>query len=134
MYNDSEQDQGRGLVAPVRPLPDPSSLEDLKDGILNSDPACLLDRELFDGPADGIESETDRSVRETVAREVCAECPARSRCLVYALATRPESGVWAGLTAQELARVFPASALHPTHPPRTPHHAAVCRGFGEVAL
>lgn len=135
MHDNSEQDPGRGMFALVRPLPAASSLEDLKDAILNSDPGCLLDRELFDGPADGIESETECSAREAVARDVCAECPARTRCLIYALATRPESGVWAGFTAQELACVFPASALNTPSPrPRTPHHAAMCRGFGEVAL
>jgi hypothetical protein len=109
------------------------SLPALRDAILNSDPGCLLDRELFDGPADGIESEEERAARTEVAREVCRECPARSRCLVYALTTRPESGVWAGFTAQELGRVFPGSALRTPHRPRTPHHVALCRGFGEAA-
>ena len=132
MYDHSEQGPGLGLIAPVRPLPDASALADLSDAILNSDPGCLLDRELFDGPDGGIESGAERAARETVAREVCAECPARRWCLTYALTTRPETGVWAGFTADVLARVFPASALNPPRPPHTPHQAAF-RGFGEVA-
>lgn len=121
-----------GYGASLRPLPDASSLNDLKDEILNSDPGCLVDRELFDGPGDGVESDEDRTAREAVARDVCAECPARRLCLIHALTTRPDAGIWAGLTAQELAHMIPAVALR-TPQPRTPHDIAMSRGFGEVA-
>ncbi|GAA5045514.1 hypothetical protein HNP84_002610 [Thermocatellispora tengchongensis] len=66
--------------------------------------ACMFDPELHTGPdlfAD--ESAEEREARVQVAREVCADCPVWASCLFYALDTRPEVGVWAGLTAEEIA-------------------------------
>jgi hypothetical protein len=64
---------------------------------------CDLDPELHTGP-DGFteEPEDERAAREQVAREVCAECPVQALCLRQALVTRPETGVWAGMTATEI--------------------------------
>jgi WhiB family redox-sensing transcriptional regulator len=82
------------------------SLRKLRDLIVEGDPGCLCDPELFTGPA-GIEPEDepaqDRAARIEVARQVCASCPVRRPCLAYALRTRPAAGVWAGLTAEEIA-------------------------------
>ncbi|MDF5758644.1 WhiB family transcriptional regulator [Spongiactinospora sp. TRM90649] len=66
--------------------------------------ACRFDPELHTGPdAFTAESDQDRAARVQVAREVCAECPVWASCLFHALAVRPGAGVWAGLTADEIA-------------------------------
>ncbi|MGW4475956.1 WhiB family transcriptional regulator [Nonomuraea sp. NPDC004354] len=66
-------------------------------------PECVYDPELHTGPIDTIESADQRAAREDVARDVCAGCPARQLCELYALRVRPTSGIWAGRTAAELA-------------------------------
>jgi hypothetical protein len=126
MHHNSKPRQGRNAL--LHSLPDPSTLNDLKAQILDSAPGCLVDPELFEGLS--TESAEDRAAREAVARDVCAECPARRLCLIHALATRPDSGIWAGLTAQELALLVSAAALRT---PAKPHYDAISRGFGEVA-
>jgi hypothetical protein len=84
----------------------PLTLAGLKAAVLDADPGCLCDPELFTGPTD-IEPEDepvlDRAARIDAARDVCAGCPARLACLAYALRTRPAAGVWAGWTSEELA-------------------------------
>jgi hypothetical protein len=77
-------------------------VEDVRDECLNG-AECLVDPELHEGPAGGVEPGEVRAAREDVAREVCAACPVRDACLEYALRTGSESGVWAGLTADEIA-------------------------------
>jgi hypothetical protein len=81
------------------------TLDQLKNTILNGDPGCLCDPELFTGPS-GIEPEDEpadeRAARIAVAREVCGSCPVRLACLAYALRTRQCAGIWAGFTADEL--------------------------------
>ncbi|MEW1837504.1 WhiB family transcriptional regulator [Nonomuraea angiospora] len=68
--------------------------------------ACAFDPELHTGPDLFVEeSAEERAAREQVAREVCADCPVWASCLFYALDARPESGVWAGLTAAEIAAI-----------------------------
>ncbi|MGW4791176.1 WhiB family transcriptional regulator [Nonomuraea sp. NPDC004297] len=70
---------------------------------------CRFDPDLHAGPDAFVEEPAEaRAVREQVAREVCAECPARAWCLDFALALRPASGVWAGLTAEEICALPPA--------------------------
>jgi hypothetical protein len=90
----------------------------LKDAVLAADPACLLDPELFTGPA-GIESEDepepDRAARLDAARAICAECPVRVQCLAYALRTRPTAALWGGMTAEEVA-FLNAAAARPARP------------------
>jgi WhiB family redox-sensing transcriptional regulator len=78
-------------------------LERLRDEVLDG-AECLHDPYLHTGP-DVFEHEpkAEREIRETVAREVCDGCTVIGACLEYALRTRPASGVWAGLTAAELA-------------------------------
>ncbi|MDN3357802.1 WhiB family transcriptional regulator [Actinomadura sp. DC4] len=66
---------------------------------------CVFDPELHDGPDPWttIEPAEARAAREDVAKEVCASCPVRAMCDEYAARVRPERGVWAGRTAQEIA-------------------------------
>lgn len=79
-------------------------LADLRDEVLNANPACeSANADLFTGP-DLFEPEPEevRLARETEAKAVCASCPARAACLAYALAIRPAVGIWAGLTPEEI--------------------------------
>jgi hypothetical protein len=96
------------------------SLRRLQEEILDGDPGCLCDPELFTGPAD-IEPEDepqhDREARIAVAREVCASCPVRLACLAYTLRTRPAAGVWAGFIPDEVAALV-AAANRPARPRR----------------
>lgn len=39
------------------------------------------------------------------AKAVCATCPVREPCLLFALANREEQGVWGGLTDTERRRM-----------------------------
>ena len=93
-------------------LPAPT-MAALKAAVLAADPACLLDPELFTGPA-GVEPEDepddDRAARLDAARAICAECPVRLECLAYALRTRPTAALWGGLTAEEVAFLNVAAA------------------------
>lgn len=50
---------------------------------------------LFFG-ADG-ERQTEREVREAVAKQVCAACPVRTECLNYAVGRPEKHGLWGGL-------------------------------------
>ena len=99
----------------------PTSLRGLRDAVLAGEPGCVCDPELFTGPA-GIEPEDeppeDQAARIEVARQVCAVCPVRRPCLVYALRTRPAAGVWSGFTPEEITGLI-AAAARPTRPRRT---------------
>lgn len=94
------------------------SLRGLRVLVLAADPGCVCDPELFTGPADmkpEDEPAQDRAARIAVAREVCATCPVRLPCEAYALRTRPDAGVWAGFTAEEI-RFLAAAAARPVKP------------------
>jgi WhiB family redox-sensing transcriptional regulator len=56
------------------------------------------------------------------AREVCRQCPVRTDCLDFALATRQRFGFWGGMNVKErdrLARGVPRRPLPPLpSPPR----------------
>jgi hypothetical protein len=97
------------------------TLRALKDTVLAGDPGCVCDPELFTGPAD-IEPEDepvmDRAARIDVARDVCGSCPVRLACLAYALRTRPDAGVWAGWTHEEI-RFLAVAADRPARPRKT---------------
>lgn len=57
------------------------------------------------------------------AKEVCSRCPVRVQCLQAALVSRPEQGVWGGLTEQErndLLRRRRGPAYADTVPPSWP--------------
>jgi WhiB family redox-sensing transcriptional regulator len=86
-------------------------LADLRDRVLDADPACMVDPVLFTGPNEDEEPADDRAVREMVARQMCGECPVRKPCLAYALVIRPEAGIWAGLTAAEVIALADEAGL-----------------------
>ncbi|WP_219509296.1 WhiB family transcriptional regulator [Nonomuraea ceibae] len=82
---------------------------------LAEEAACRFDPDLHAGPDAFTEEPADaRAAREQVAREVCAECPVWASCLFYALDARPEAGVWAGLTPDELDAFGGQGASTPT--------------------
>ena len=37
----------------------------------------------------------------TQAKEICTDCPVRRQCLVFALNTRQNHGIWGGMTEEE---------------------------------
>ncbi|MEV4081551.1 WhiB family transcriptional regulator [Nonomuraea fuscirosea] len=74
-------------------------------------PECTYDPELHTGP-DADEPELERAARESVAREVCATCPALELCRRYAVQVRPALGIWAGLTAAEIDAYAQITELH----------------------
>lgn len=87
----------------ARPLPaglPPLTLRGLAEVIYGENPACVARPEMFFSP-DSSEDEpaAGHAARVAVAREICASCPVRLACLGFALRTRPEAGVWAGLDA-----------------------------------
>ncbi|MCP2336967.1 WhiB family transcriptional regulator [Actinomadura rupiterrae] len=69
--------------------------------------ACRFDPELHDGPKlSASESPEGQAAREEVARQVCADCPLReTTCLAYVRRVRPKRGIWAGLTAEQIAEL-----------------------------
>jgi hypothetical protein len=113
----------------------PLTMTALKDAVLAADPACLLDPELFTGPA-GVEPEDepehDRAARLDAARAVCAECPVRLECLAYALRTRPTAALWAGLTPAEIEFLH-AAAARPARPRKNLRPAPVAAPERKVA-
>ncbi|MEO3869554.1 WhiB family transcriptional regulator [Nonomuraea sp. B12E4] len=99
----------RGTRALARDRAALALLADLTEGMprhLVEEAACMFDPELHTGPGTFAEEPADeRAAREQVAREVCRECPVWASCLFYALDARPQTGVWAGLTAEEIAEL-----------------------------
>ncbi|WP_424210759.1 WhiB family transcriptional regulator [Streptomyces sp. BI20] len=62
--------------------------------------ACRrLGSSLFFHPAG--ERGEEREERDRAAKEICALCPVRERCLRHALAVGEPYGVWGGLTEEE---------------------------------
>jgi Transcription factor WhiB len=97
------------------PLPaglPPLTLRGLRDLIYSAPRACGEQPEVFFGPDDG-ETDDQHAGRVETAREVCADCPVRLACLAYALRTKQEFGVWAGLDADagELGYLAAAARL-----------------------
>jgi hypothetical protein len=122
------------MAAAPDTLPVPT-MAALKGAVLAADPACMLDPELFTGPA-GIEADDEpadeRAARLDAARAICAECPVRLECLAYALRTRPTAALWAGLTADEVA-FLNAAAARPARPRKNLRPAPVAAPNQKVA-
>jgi WhiB family redox-sensing transcriptional regulator len=97
-------------------------LPDLRDECLDG-AECLFDAELHEGPdpLTEVEHPDARAAREDVAKEVCGTCPVRDVCLAYALRTTPARGVWAGLTAEEVAQL---ATLHAEREETRDHYDA----------
>lgn len=47
----------------------------------------------------------DKGGTDTGAKKICATCPVREECLMYALATGQKQGVWGGLSPLERGRM-----------------------------
>lgn len=45
----------------------------------------------------------EKAKRDRVAKQICAACPVRNRCLEVSLVSREPYGVWGGLTEEERA-------------------------------
>lgn len=71
-----------------------------------------VDRRLFFEPEG--ESAKPRARRVRQAKAVCAECPVRRECLLFALATPEHYGIWGGLTARERATLKHRRPAGPT--------------------
>lgn len=54
---------------------------------------------LFFG-SDG-ERQAEKELRETVAKEICAACPAQRECLDHAITLPEKAGIWGGMTPDE---------------------------------
>lgn len=52
-------------------------------------------------PPIGYESKGRQRVRESAAKQICAQCPVRRECLEYALRVDESFGIWGGLNEQE---------------------------------
>ncbi|MFF4413212.1 WhiB family transcriptional regulator [Streptosporangium sp. NPDC001559] len=63
---------------------------------------CAYDPALHTGPEHGAETPGEQAAREEIAREVCATCPARLFCGLYAAEVRPSFGIWAGRTPEQI--------------------------------
>ncbi len=48
-----------------------------------------------------IERKHERVARERRAKQVCAGCPVRARCLDHAIDTDERYGIWGGLNQEE---------------------------------
>jgi WhiB family redox-sensing transcriptional regulator len=85
-------------------------LSRLRDAVL-AGAECVYDPYLHTGPdVSEREPKDEREAREAVAKDVCRGCAVRPLCLAYALRTRPAAGVWAAMTADEIAAVADALA------------------------
>jgi WhiB family redox-sensing transcriptional regulator len=90
----------------VNTHPSKLTTPDLRDECLDG-AECLFDPELHDGPDpdNRLEHADARIAREDVAKDICATCPVRIGCLEYAIRTKPTRGIWAGVTAEEIAEI-----------------------------
>ena len=89
-------------------VPAAMPLSRLRDAVL-AGAECVYDPYLHTGPDCGCGSQKDeREAREAVAKDVCRGCTVRHLCLAYALAIGPAAGVWAAMTADEIAAALAA--------------------------
>ncbi|MBB4929203.1 hypothetical protein F4561_005595 [Lipingzhangella halophila] len=96
----------------MRADPNELSTDQLYVSIVSADPPCRADPELFFEP-DQRESKAQRALREQSAAALCLECPVYWLCLAYAVRTRPEHGIYAGYTPDEIqvfAKVYGPAA------------------------
>ncbi len=92
--------------------PDPG-LESNRDETWFTRAACRdVDRRLFFEPEG--EAAKPRARRVRAAKAVCAQCPVRRECLMFALAAPEHYGVWGGLTARERAALTRRRVPRPT--------------------
>lgn len=75
-------------------LPPPPRVD---DGQWRKQAACIGQDHLFLS-----DSESGEYFKPVEAKAICSTCPVQPECLRYAQALKPEVGIWAGYTAQEL--------------------------------
>lgn len=86
----------------ISPAPPPPSVEPDRGETWFTHAACReADRRLFFEPEGEAAAPRARRVRQ--AKAVCAECPVRRECLLFALAKPERYGIWGGFTARERA-------------------------------
>ena len=68
-----------------------------------ADAACRVDRSACDFFPGGDRGQT--LAMTNAARKVCRGCPVKIDCLLYAIETRQEYGVWGGATEPERKRL-----------------------------
>jgi len=61
-------------------------------------------------PPPHFERKVERAVRESRAKEICADCPVSSECLDYALSIKEPHGIWGGLNEAERRSMLEDSA------------------------
>ncbi|MEV0994610.1 WhiB family transcriptional regulator [Nonomuraea sp. NPDC050202] len=47
------------------------------------------------------ERQPEKGIRERKAKEICAQCPVRSACLLYAISEPVKYGLWGGMNEDE---------------------------------
>lgn len=80
------------------------------------DAACQdIDPQLFFPVGTG----PDAMAQTAVAKDVCAECPVAQECLIFAVTTNQEYGIWGGLDEEERREVRRAWRRASRRPART---------------
>jgi WhiB family redox-sensing transcriptional regulator len=64
------------------------------------------------------------------AKAICARCPVRLHCLVFALSTNQEDGTWGGLTPTERRSLRRRRAAHRQARAVSPPGRSGCSGVG----
>lgn len=59
------------------------------------------DPELWFTDSEDPDFNSQRRVREAVAKDICKGCPVAAECLAYALSSDQRYGIWGGLAAWE---------------------------------
>jgi WhiB family redox-sensing transcriptional regulator len=72
-----------------------------RDGAL-----CKGDLASYFFPPHHFERKPEKDRRESVARALCARCPAQQACLEYAITVREPHGIWGGLNELERRRLI----------------------------
>ncbi|CAM3657503.1 hypothetical protein GCM10009799_47440 [Nocardiopsis rhodophaea] len=90
----------------MSPNPATLSARGLRAEIFRHPLPCSSDPELFFDLAD-VDRPKKNAVRkrQEQAAALCADCPARAFCLELAIRERPEYGMYAGYTPEEIAAI-----------------------------
>jgi WhiB family transcriptional regulator, redox-sensing transcriptional regulator len=70
---------------------------------------------------------SNRRRQESIAKQICRDCPVLQQCRDHALRTPEPHGIWGGMTARERARVLsrPSQTPAPTPTPAAKGRPAV---------
>lgn len=113
-------------VDPARP-----GLEPPRDKRWFGRAACRdADRRLFFEPEG--EGAKPRARRIRAAKAVCADCPVRRECLLFALAKPERYGIWGGFTSWERATLKHRRPVRPAPAGRSDPRGPRRRGSGDA--